>query len=144
MDEDSAYDSIISMSTPKKGQSKDLRALAETAKRAGGDTLEKLRGARVLPMITQLQRTSGFGKDLNRMRFGPSAFIDAGVLRGLYPMTRSLENVNLGKAALIGRDAKDEKKRRHDRDAEHKAEAGGAPKTEKHESAPHKRRRRIE
>lgn len=143
-DEDAAYNAVIGAATPKVGQSRDLRALSETARLAGGNALEQLRGARVMAPLTELQRTSGFGKAAGRMRYGPSAAADFAVLRGLYPVTRSLENVNLGKASLIRRDAKEEKKRRHDRDVEHRAEAGGPPTTEKHESAGHRPRRKIE
>lgn len=120
--EGGAYQAVIRLSHHREGQSRDVRAMEDTAARAGGDALEQFHGARVMGPHAKLQAISGFGKAKTRMRFGPSAIADAAVLRGLYPVTRSLENANLGRAAAVHTGSEQEQKRRRDRDEAHRAE----------------------
>lgn len=149
--EGGAYQAVIRLSHHREGQSQDVRAMEDTAARAGGDALEQFHGARVMGPHAKLQAISGFGKAKTRMRFGPSAIADAVVLRGLYPVTRSLEHANLGRAAAVHTDSEHEKKRRRDRDEAHRAEyetkvgalPGASERKGKHRKPPRKIERKA-
>ena len=90
-----------------KGQSDALKPLEETAKRAGGDAPEKLKGARVAEDLGDLRRWASLGSQSprggQRSLMGLTALGDMAVLRGVHPLTRSLEKMKPGKAAAAAR-----------------------------------------
>jgi hypothetical protein len=101
----------------KPNDSEDVAAMVETAKRAGGDTLDKVKAARVANSLSKLQSLGGFGREGGRWLLGANNIFDAAVLRGVYPATRAIEQhgKKLGRVSELGPD-KQEIERRKARD----------------------------
>lgn len=116
----SAYQQVVGIGQQAPGQSKTVKALAETAHRAGGDTLEKLRGARVIAPLDELRARSHFGK---YSVLNPRSHIDAAVLRGIYPITHALERGVPGRLSGVHEDEQ-AGERRKERDKGHAAGYG--------------------
>ncbi len=117
--EDAAYRNMVGIAEEKAGQSKTVRALEDTAARAGGNTLDLLRGARVMGPLAKVQAAGGFGNRIGGMQrsaFGLSALGDALMLRGIYPITRAAEHNPLGQVSLLGADDSGEVAKRRARD----------------------------
>jgi hypothetical protein len=92
-----------------RGQSEDIEALEETARRAGGGAVtEKLRGARVAEDLGDLKSWASVGGksprgDGKRSLLGLTALGDMAMLRGVYPAARKLETAKPGAAAKASR-----------------------------------------
>lgn len=141
-----AYKNVIKLSRQREGQSRDQRAMEDTAARAGGNALEQLRGSRVMQPMAKLRARSSFGKDSRGQRRGwfgvPVPQVgDLALMRGIYPLTRKLEKqagAMAGKAGRLTRvpqDADDAKAERR------KSDAAKAPEYEKKVAAlPHEKR----
>lgn len=101
----------------KPNDSEDVAAMVETAKRAGGDTLDKVKAARVANSLSKLQSLGGFGREGGRWLLGANNIFDAGVLRVAYPATRAIEKhgKKMGRVTELGPE-KEEIERRKARD----------------------------
>lgn len=117
-----AYQAVVGVGNHQPGQSENVRALEDTAARAGGNALEQLRGARVMQPLARLKSMGGFGRQAHGGAFGLSALSDAMMLRGIYPVTRALEGRQLGRLATVGTDRDQEAAARRARDEQHRGE----------------------
>ena len=137
-----AYGAVVKSASERTGESKDLRALEDTAARAGGNALQQLRGARVIEPLEKLKSLGGFGKESRKGLFGLSALGDAMMLRGIYPLTRAVEKVG-PKVARVGElgEHHGEAERRKARDEANRPKAA-APDKRKHTRRPRRKVKR--
>lgn len=153
----SAYNQIIKLAKQRTGQSRGQQALRDTAARAGGDAPAKLNASQVMDPMDKLKRRSSFGRDSRGQKRSVLGLPlpqlgDLALMRGLYPLTRKLEKVPLGKyAARLARAkripddrAEAEKKEREKLapKAAGYAERAGAVEPKKNESQAKKSHRR--
>ncbi len=108
---------VLKFAHRSEGDAEDVAAMVETAKRAGGDTLDKVKAARVQNPLSKLQSLGGFGREGGRWLLGANNIFDHAVLRHAYPITRAIEKhgKKMGRVAELGPD-KEEMERRKARD----------------------------
>ena len=94
--EGGAYSAVVGIGNRQPGQSRTWAALQQTAQQAGGENPELLRAARMAAPLDRLQQMGGLGSAAHKGLFGLSALGDMLHLRGVYPVTRMLEQVPHG------------------------------------------------
>lgn len=134
---------VLSFANRKPGDSEDVAAMMETANRAGGRTPERVKAARAENPLARLQSIGGFGREGGRWLLGANNLFDAGVLRGVYPVTRALEKTSAGKLSRAGGNREAEEKRQKARDEANKAETKKNLKDNDGDKAARRKARRV-
>lgn len=100
---------VVEAAGKGRGQHEAVPALRESARAAGGDAPEKLRGALIAEDLGDLENWSTVGGrnpiGEPRALWGLTALSDKAILKGVYPASRKLAKTKPGAASKVGRAA---------------------------------------